>query len=82
MSAREDKAKLQGALEEAAKHADCCVDREERDRLRDRGEALARAVERLMMVRGDRSITHGTYDHRPGEQCALCEALAAWRAPR
>jgi len=40
-------AKHEGAMEEAAKHADCCVDREERDRLAERLRQQDEEVTRL-----------------------------------
>ena len=40
--AEAEAAKAEGAREEAAKHADCCVDREERDRLAEALHYIAR----------------------------------------
>ena len=59
----------QAALEEAAKHADCCVDREERDTLRAQVDQTDREYRRVLGllesalireegVRGDHAVPH------------------------
>ena len=61
--------RTQAALEEAAKHADCCVDREERDTLRAQVDQTDREYRRVLGllesalireegVRGDHAVPH------------------------